>query len=148
MTLHPPLACTPEASQPAPASPPGKRIMVVEDDPGLMTLYRLLLHGHGYRVISAEDGDEALETFEREHRDIDLLIADVCLPRVGAVEMLERMKRSGPMPRVLICSGAVEYDVELQLREAGAEWFLPKPFRHRQMIGEVERILLTAPSSS
>jgi DNA-binding response OmpR family regulator len=121
--------------------PMGKRIMVVEDDPGLMSLYRILLHTRGYRVLSAEDGEEALATFEREGRDIDLMIADVCLPRVGAVEMLERMKTGGLLPRILICSGAVEYDVELQLRGAGATWFLPKPFRNREMLGEVERIL-------
>jgi len=118
-----------------------KKIMVVEDDPGLMTLYRILLHARGYRVIPAEDGEEALETFEREGRIVDLVIADVCLPKVGAVEMLSRMKAGGSMPHILICSGAVEYDTELQLREAGAEHFLNKPFRNREMLNEVERIL-------
>jgi len=128
----------------APAdSPFEKRIMVVEDDPGLMTLYRILLHARGYRVITAEDGEEALATFEREGRIIDLLIADVCLPKVGAVEMLIRMKAGGGLPRILICSGAVEYDTELQLRAVGATCFLPKPFRNREMLNEVERILLT-----
>ena len=122
--------------------------MVVEDDPGLMTLYRILLHARGYRVIAAEDGEEALATFEREGREIDLLIADVCLPRVGAVEMLVRMKTGGLLPRILICSGAVEYETEVQLREAGALWFLPKPFRNRDMLGEVERILLTEPTGT
>lgn len=146
MTIPAPAALTEEDSRPFREPPLGQRIMVVEDDPGLMTLYRLLLDAHGYRVISAEDGDEALETFEREGRNIDLLIADVCLPRVGAVEMLLRMKLGGDLPRILICSGAVEYDVELQLREAGATWFLPKPFRHGQMLGEVARILRTEPT--
>ena len=126
----------------------GKRIMVVEDDPGLVSLYRILLHARGYRVITAEDGEEALAMFEREGREIDLLIADVCMPRVGAVEMLVRMKTGGLLPRVLICSGAVEYDTELRLREAGAKWFLPKPFRNRQMLSEVERILLTEPTGA
>ena len=122
--------------------------MVVEDDPGLVSLYRILLHARGYRVITAEDGEEALAMFEREGREIDLLIADVCMPRVGAVEMLVRMKTGGLLPRVLICSGAVEYDTELRLREAGAKWFLPKPFRNRQMLSEVERILLTEPTGA
>jgi DNA-binding response OmpR family regulator len=141
------MSTTLEAARPhaAPYSTPesllGKRIMVVEDDPGLMTLYQIILHAHGYRVLGAEDGDEALEAFEREGRAIDLLIADVCLPRVGAVEMLERMKAAGGLPRVLICSGAVEYETELQLREVGATCFLPKPFRNRDMLNEVERLL-------
>jgi DNA-binding response OmpR family regulator len=131
-----------------PEPPFGKRIMVVEDDPGLMTLYRILLHARGYRVIAAEDGEEALATFEREGREIDLLIADVRLPRVGAVEMLVRMKVGGLLPRILICSGAVEYETELELREVGAKWFLSKPFRNREMLGEVERILLTEPTGT
>ncbi len=138
----------PVAGESLPESLLGKRIMVVEDDPGLMSLYCILLHARGYRVISAEDGEEALETFEREGRDIDLLIADVCLPRVGGVEMLARMKSGGVLPPILICSGAVEYDVELRLREAGARWFLPKPFRNREMLGEVERILRTEPTGT
>jgi DNA-binding response OmpR family regulator len=121
-----------------------KQIMVVEDDPGLMTLYRILLHARGYRVISAEDGEQALQTYRREGREIDLVIADVCLPKVGAVEMLVGMKASGLRPRILICSGAVEYETELQLREAGANHFLPKPFRNREMLSEVERILQDA----
>ncbi len=131
----------PVASESAPDLPFGKRIMVVEDDPGLMGLYRILLHARGYRVIAAEDGEEALAAFEREGADIDLVIADVCLPRVGAVEMLSRMKVDGALPRVLICSGSVEYDIELRLREVGAKWFLAKPFRNREMLSEVERIL-------
>ena len=140
------LARSPE--EPFSEPPSGRRILVVEDDPGVMTLYRILLRAHGYRVISAEDGEEALATFERERREFDLLIADVCLPRVGAVEMLARMKTGGLLPPILICSGAVEYDTELQLRAIGAKWFLPKPFRNRQMLGEVERILLTEPAGA
>lgn len=148
MTISTTVAPAEEAAGPSEGRPLGKRILVVEDDPGLMTLYRILLHGRGYDILSAEDGEEAVETFEREGRKVDLLIADVCLPRVGAVEMLGRMKRGGLLPRILICSGAVEYDVELELRKAGAIWFLPKPFRNLQMIGEVERILLTEPGMS
>jgi DNA-binding response OmpR family regulator len=131
-----------------PEPPFGKRIMVVEDDPDVMTLYRILLHARGYRVIAAEDGLEALESFERAGSEIDLLIADVSMPRVGALEMLVRMKTHGAMPQVLICSGAVEYETELRLREAGATSFLPKPFRNREMLGEVERMLLISSSPS
>lgn len=120
----------------------GKCVMVVEDDPGLMALYRILLHGRGYRVISAEDGEVAIETFEREGGGVDLLIADVCLPKIGGVAMLEQMKAQGlRLPRVLICSGAVEYDTELRLRDIGATHFLPKPFRTCDMINEVDRML-------
>jgi DNA-binding response OmpR family regulator len=120
----------------------GKLIMIVEDDPGLRSLYRLLLQTRGHRVIAAADGEAALRTFAAEGRDIDLLIADICLPRLGGVEMLTRLKASGlPLPRVLICSGAVEYDTELQLRAIGATHFLPKPFRNGQMLDEVDRML-------
>jgi DNA-binding response OmpR family regulator len=115
--------------------------MVVEDDPGLLAFYRILLHTRGYRVVTAEDGEEAVLAFERERRDIDLLIADVCLPKLGAVAMLERMKLGGLLPPILVCSGAVEYDVEVELRKVGATCFLPKPFRNREMLNEIERIL-------
>ncbi|MGB8168465.1 MAG: response regulator [Chthoniobacteraceae bacterium] len=137
-----------EAAEPIPEMPRGKRIMVVEDDPGLMSLYRILLHGNGYHVFSAEDGEEAIETFEREGRNFDLMIADVCLPQLGAIEMLTRMKTHGQMPPILICSGAVEFDVEQELRDAGAGWFLPKPFRNREMLGEVARILRMVPTGT
>lgn len=122
-----------------------KRILIVEDDPSVMALYRYLFQRAGYSVITAEDGEEALETFERESRHIDLLITDICLPQIGAVEMLVRMKSRGLLPRILICSGAVEYETELQLREAGAANFLAKPFRHGDILSEVERIMRLTP---
>jgi len=140
------MITTCEASEPQAAShpktaAPGKRIMVVEDDPGLLALYRILLQTRGYRVVTAEDGQAALTAYEREWSDIDLIIAEVCLPKIGGAEMLERMKLNGQLPPVLVCSGAVEYDVEREMRKVGAQWFLPKPLRHRELLGEVERLL-------
>jgi DNA-binding response OmpR family regulator len=125
----------------------GKLIMVVEDDPGLIALYRALLAAGGYRVLTAGDGEEAVIAFERERSDIDLLIADVCLPKVGAVEMLQRMQAGGELPPVLVCSGAVECDMEGELRKVGATWFLPKPFRNREILGQIERMLDSASAS-
>jgi DNA-binding response OmpR family regulator len=118
-----------------------KRVMVVEDDPGLLALYRILLNGRGYRVIAAEDGEDAVASFDREGRDIDLVISDVGLPGGGVVAMLEEMKARGALPEVLICSGGVEHATELQLREVGANRFLQKPFRHADILGEIDRIL-------
>ena len=116
--------------------------MVVEDDPGLMALYEILLNGEGYSVIGAEDGEDALRVFDRVRMDIDLLIADLFLPRMCALEMLTRMRASGPMPRVLICSGAIEPEMEIRMRELGADGFLAKPFRNHQILGAIERMLV------
>jgi DNA-binding response OmpR family regulator len=121
--------------------------MVVEDDMALMSLYEILLQSEGYSVIGAEDGEEALRLFERERPVIDLLISDVFLPKVGAVEMLARMNAGGALPPVLICSGAVEYDTEVYLRAAGATHFLPKPFRNHQILGMIHQ-LLNPPSAA
>ncbi len=148
MTLPPSTARLSHPDHSVAALPAAKRIMVVDDDPDLLMLYRILLHAQGYRVIAAEDGEEAVATFQREGPAIDLLIADVSLPRVGAVEMLVRMKRVGALPRILICSGGVADEIEAQLRQAGATSFLAKPFRNRQMLGTVERLLLGEPSGT
>lgn len=121
-----------------------KKIMVVEDDPGLMSLYRILLHSRGYRVVGAEDGEEALRTVEEEGGAIDLMIVDLCLPKVSGFDMLARLNATNQCPPVLVCSGIVGSDIEKRLSEVGAPRFLPKPFRNREMLDEVESLLQSA----
>lgn len=121
-----------------------KRIMVVEDDPGLVQLYRILLHARGYRVLTAADGEEALQAYRRDGAGIDLLIVDLRLPRVDGIEVLRRIRAAGMNPRVLVCSGVVKRDVERSLEALGATHFLAKPFRNREMLNEVERALAAA----
>jgi DNA-binding response OmpR family regulator len=118
-----------------------KRIMVVEDDPGLLHLYRILLHARGYRVLTAEDGEEALKTYRRDGAGIDLMIVDLRLPRLDGIAMLARMKSAGMNPRVLVCSGVPKSQVEQSLAALGTTHFLAKPFRNREMLEEVERAL-------
>jgi DNA-binding response OmpR family regulator len=121
-----------------------KRIMVVEDDPGLVHLYRILLHARGYRVLTAEDGEEAIKAYRRDGAGIDLMIVDLRLPKLDGIAMLARMKSAGMNPRVLVCSGVRKSEVERSLVTLGATHFLAKPFRNREMLDEVERALNAA----
>ncbi len=80
-------------------------ILIVEDDPAYRTRLNALLSGHGYTVLTAEDGEEAGRVFDRTRREIDLAIVDLVLPNLSGPELIGHIARRAPAPRVIAMSG-------------------------------------------
>ena len=85
----------------------GQKVLVVEDERMLLDSTCSLLEADGYRVLAAADGEAAVETFEREGGDLDLVLLDLELPRVSGREVFRRIRQTRPAVRVLITSGQV-----------------------------------------
>lgn len=78
-----------------------KRILVVDDEENIRTLYKLELEDEGFKVALASSGEEALERLEREA--FDLVTLDIKMPGTGGIEVLRRIKeRYGNLPVVLL----------------------------------------------
>jgi len=120
-------------------SPPGRqKILIVEDDQQIRELLSAALRRAGYRVATAEDGEGGWETFEESRSrgsDIDLLVADVVMPRLGGVELADRIQQTSPDTRVLFISGYRDRDTP-----AGAV-VLSKPFSYETLVGEIREAL-------
>ncbi len=119
-------------------------ILVVDDSPTDVALLLAALRPKGFRLLSAADGDEALETARREHPDLVLL--DVILPGMNGFQVCRQLKAEAAtrdIKIVLVTSKTQPSDRFWGLKQ-GADEYLTKPFTPEQLLGAVERHLVPA----
>ncbi len=129
----------------APAPPEGKEtILLVEDEPVVRELCSEVLAQHGYTVLAAGDSEEARRLCESRRGDIDLLLTDVVMPRMGGHELAQRLASLCPQMRVLLMSG---YSADAN-RNGGVLdpdlAFLQKPFTPDVLARKVREVLDTS----
>jgi len=126
---------------PAPETRGGtETILVAEDNADLRRLVTEVLGKHGYRIIEAVDGEDAVEKFER-HNDLDLIIVDSIMPKKNGREVCEEVRKINPGVRVLFTSGHTK-DTILSKGIADSEVdFLPKPISPTQLLQMVREVL-------
>ncbi|HEV8198665.1 MAG TPA: response regulator [Candidatus Polarisedimenticolia bacterium] len=123
-------AAVPLASGAAePAEPAaGPTILAVDDESTVLALARDVLEMHGYRVLTARNGEEALRVY-REHRDtVSLVLLDLTMPVMGGVECFRRMKEMDASVRVVISSGFSSESTAAEVLKEGALDYLQKPY--------------------
>jgi CheY-like chemotaxis protein len=83
----------------------GERILLVEDDAAVRDFLRSVLEDHGYHVVEALDGKDALEIARKQRHPIHLLITDVVMPGMNGKELSERLRQERPGLKVIFLSG-------------------------------------------
>lgn len=119
-------------------------IMLVEDEDGVRNIAVQTLKARGYEVISAADGEEALELIIEHQGEIDLLISDVILPGIDGPNLLKQAREYLGNARVMFISGYSEGDLSKTLDEERAISFLAKPFRMAKLAERVKEELEAA----
>ena len=112
-------------------------ILVADDDGHVRDLIRQVLETDGYAVLTAADGEQALQVSRTFPTTIHLLLSDVLMPKLGGMALCEQLLRERPAMNVLLLSGTVE-----QPREGVP--FLRKPFRVEILRDHVRRLLPAA----
>jgi len=136
-------ALTPEvAEEPSRARP---LILLVDDEPAVRRVTTLILTRHGYDVLLASDGVEALETYRKRKGEIALVILDVTMPRMGGFMCYERLVEMDPEVRVILCSGYSREDLNARFPRHPHVQFVQKPYRIEELLQAV-RSLLNEPS--
>lgn len=118
----------------------GERVLVVDDEPDVRALVQSVLQHHGYRVVTAENGEEACRRLEDPAfaRDLHLIVTDVMMPRRGGREIAAFTRAHLPHVRVLVTSGLTTgSETGQELGDA----FLLKPFRHDTLLQHVHSLL-------
>ena len=103
-------------------------ILVVEDDEMVRGITVRALRALGYRILLAEDGEDAMRTVAGHSGRIDLLLTDVAMPRMGGIELAQRLIAENPELKVLFVSGYAEDELPGKVVLARNHAFLDKPF--------------------
>jgi PAS domain S-box-containing protein len=119
-------------------------ILLVDDEALIREMGQALLEEHGYQVYLAEDGQEALEVYEREREHISLVILDVVMPTMGGKETLQNLIKAHPNIKVLISSGFHQDESSDSFIKLGARGFIQKPYRTQELYKAVDDVVLSA----
>jgi two-component system KDP operon response regulator KdpE len=114
------------------------RILVVDDEPGLRKVVRDGLERAGNEVETAVDGEEALGFLEE--KDFDLVVTDLTMPRKGGLELVREIRRSSPVP-ILVLTVRHEEREKVRLLDAGADDYVTKPFGIEELLARVRALL-------
>ena len=122
-----------------PAYPGGKHVVLVaDDDQQIRSLVTMLLQEDGHHVLSASDGLEGLEISRQYQGPIDLVIADVEMPRLNGIDLCVRLCEERPGIKLLVMSGA---DTSGDAAKSAELPFLPKPFDIQTLLARVRAVL-------
>ena len=115
----------------------GETILFVEDETAIRDVIRVVLEENGYSVLTANDGNEAVELYHQRWNDIAVVISDVGLPKQNGLDAFLRMKEINPEAKVVFATGYLDPNLKGQIMHLGARGFLQKPY----VSGEILKML-------
>jgi DNA-binding response OmpR family regulator len=120
-----------------------KSILIVDDDPDVVTAITMALSDQGATVHSAVDGTQAVDINEKEKPD--LVVLDMMLPKRSGFLVLERIKKGkakGAKPRVIMITGNLGSRHKTYAETLGVDDYINKPFRMDRLLQSIEKVLL------
>jgi two-component system, OmpR family, response regulator len=121
--------------------PDSSTILLVDDEDSVQKLLTYPLERDGFRVVSARDGEEALQRFAAE--PVDLVVLDIMLPKLDGLEVCKRLRAESSVPIIMLTARDDEFDTVLGL-ELGADDYITKPFSIREFRSRVRALLRRA----
>jgi two-component system response regulator RegX3 len=122
---------------------PHNTVLVVEDEESFVEALVVGLKREGFRVKVARDGLEALEVFDVTRPDLVLL--DVMLPKMSGVDVCREIRNKSRVPIIMVTAKGSEIDTVVGL-EVGADDYVTKPYRLRELVARMRAVLRRAPS--
>jgi len=123
----------------------GEVILIVDDEVNIVATNRRMLSKHGYRVLSAGNGQEALEVFKRNSENIKLVVTDIMMPGMDGIGLIRALKHSSPNLKIIassgLGSGSKGEDRAAELGAMGAAAFLAKPYTAQRLLIEINNVL-------
>ncbi len=117
----------------------GEKILVIDDERAFQEITKAIFNKYGYRVLTANDGTEALALFAQHKDDIDLVMTDMVMPFLDGPATINALRRLDPNVRIIAASGLSEN--EHRAAELTNSTFLLKPFTTETLLTTVDRVL-------
>ncbi len=118
-----------------------KRILLVDDEPLILKGLRYTLEQEGYEILTAADGEEALQVFFEQ--PVDLVLLDVMLPKLDGIQVCQRIRESSNVPILMLTAKGEDMDKILGL-EYGADDYMTKPFNILEVKARIKTVLRRA----
>lgn len=116
-------------------------ILVVDDDKAVCDLTASMLEIKGYRVFRAASGEDALKVFHQYANTIQLVVADIVMPRMSGPQLAQQLRNLRPNLPVLFMSGLIPY---ANSQEVLGRWFLRKPYTAQMLSEKVQQVMAEA----
>ncbi len=120
------------------------KILVVDDEPKIVSTVQAYLEREGYQVVEANNGRQALDVFQREVPD--LIVLDLMLPEIDGLEVCREVRRTSEVPIIMLTARDEDADKLVGL-ELGADDYMTKPFSPRELVARVRAVLRRARSA-
>lgn len=121
----------------AEAAERGTKIMVVDDQAGIRMLLEEVFKKEGYSILTASNGNQALEIIEENN--VDLVLLDMKIPGMSGLEILKKIKQVRPDLKVMVMTAYGESDIVKEALRNGAMSHFSKPFDLHELITSVEK---------
>jgi two-component system response regulator ResD len=121
------------------------KVLIVDDEPNIREVVGLYLRRDGHTIVSATDGEEALEAFRES--EPDLVVLDLMLPKMSGLEVCRRMRADRRVPLIMLTARGEEEERIVGL-SLGADDYVVKPFSPRELAARVSAVLRRVEESS
>ena len=121
-----------------------RKIMIVDDDTNICELLRLYIEKEGYSTVIANDGEQAVELFNREQPNLILL--DIMLPKMDGWQVCREIRKTSDVPIIMLTAKGEVFDKILGL-ELGADEYVVKPFEAKEVVARIRAVLRRTGSS-
>jgi PAS domain S-box-containing protein len=129
---------SPPAEKPSPATRQGYgTILLVDDEERQLDLIQGFLQNHGYRVLVAHDGVEAVEVHRRHRDEIEVVVIDLGLPRLSGWDAFLKMKQEWPAVRTIFTSGYIKADIRSEMIRHGVIEIVQKPYLPDELAAKI-----------
>jgi len=118
------------------------KILIIDDDPDILTVLREMLEREGYEVVTANDGEKGVKCYR--DNPTDLIITDIIMPEKEGIETILDLRKEFPDIRIIAISGGGRIDATDHLMVAkhiGAQYTLTKPFEMNELLRAVRDII-------
>ncbi len=121
------------------------KILVADDDPQFLRALNVILTAHGYDIVLARTGAEALQQATGHHPD--LVVLDLGMPRLDGIEVIEGIRGWSTIP-ILVVSGRTDSADKVDALDAGADDYVTKPFAADELLARIRALTRRAPTES
>jgi PAS domain S-box-containing protein len=119
----------------------GQTILVVDDEPSIREVAQLILESHGYTVLVAEDGPEALALFAQQAAKVAAVVTDLAMPLMNGLMLVRALRRIEPRLKIIISTGRNDDSQERQMAILKVDGYLMKPFTTRNLLLKLNHVL-------